>query len=293
MNHALKFILCFLAAMPLTGYAQQTEPSAKQIRKQRPKYIQTGFGLNRGSIRDLATSPITYKGVLLNYSLAHLKMDKAMEVKFTARFNNGVYSYRRTNGIDVKSRSAMYVLYLNYYRLYELKKISGDKWNMKLGGMADMNFDVRVNNDLMNAGLGYEGFSTFFLSGKITRRFERKTPVQKKFLFIKYKRNPRVALLSYQLNIPIVHNSLRNGFAYIGNESLDTSPLFKEYELKAFNGLRFCSELSYTRQMQNGNMWRLSYLWDAYTSGKGNNRFELANHILEFSLLFHLNKNTQ
>lgn len=279
--------------LPLATIAQETTLGKKQIRKQRPKYIQAGLGLNRSSLRDFATSPITYKGILFNYSLGHLKMDSAREVKFTARFNNGVYKYKRTDGIDVQSRSFMYVLYLNYYRLYQLNSLSNDKWYMKIGGMADVNLDVRLNDDLMNAALGYEGFSTFFLSGKLTRRFERKKTVHKKFLFIKYKRNPRVALLAYQLNIPVAHNSLRNGFAYISNEGLNTIPVFKEYELKAFNGLRFCSELSYTRQMQNGNMWRVSYLWDAYASGKGNNRFELSNHIAEFSLLFHLNKNTQ
>lgn len=159
--------------------------------------------------------------------------------------------------------------------------------------MFDANLDFRINDDLMNAGYGYEFFNTFFLSGKVTRRWERTETVHKKFLFIKYKRNPRIAMFSYQLNLPIMHNSLRNGFAYIGNEGLNTSPVFKEYEYKPFGGVRFYSELAYTRQMQNGNMWRVSYIWDAYTSGKGHNRFELSNHIAEVSLLFHLNKNTQ
>ncbi|MBW7912429.1 MAG: hypothetical protein H3C54_01700 [Taibaiella sp.] len=279
--------------LPLATIAQETTISKKQIRKERPKYLQVGLGLNRGSLRDFATSPITYKGILFNYSIGYLKMDTAREVKFTARFNNGVYRYKRKEGIDVKSRAGMYVLYLNYYRLYRLNKISNSNLHIQAGGMFDANLDFRINDDLMNAGYGYEFFNTFFLSGKVTRRWERTETVHKKFLFIKYKRNPRVAMFSYQLNLPVMHNSLRNGFAYIGNEGLNTSPAFKEYEYKAFGGIRFSSELAYTRQMQNGNMWRISYLWDAYTSGKGHNRFELSNHIAEVSLLFHLNKNTQ
>lgn len=279
--------------LPVTLMAQETTLSKKQIRKERPKYLQVGLGLNRGSLRDFATSPITYKGVLFNYSIGYQKMDTAREVKFTTRFNSGSYSYKRKEGVDVKSRASMYVLYLNYYRLYRLNKLSNSNWHIQAGGMFDANVDFRVNDDLMNAGFGYEFFNTFFLSGKVTRRWERTETVHKKFLFIKYKRNPRVALLSYQLNLPVMHNSLRNGFAYIGNEGLNTSPVFKEYEYKPFGGIRFCSELAYTRQMQNGNMWRISYLWDAYTSGKDHNRFELSNHIAEVSLLFHLNKNTQ
>lgn len=273
--------------------AQETTLSKKQVRKERPQYLQVGLGLNRGSLRDYATSPITYKGVLFNYSIGYLKMDTAREVKFTARFNNGRYKYKRTTGIQSDSRASMYVLYLNYYRLYRINKLSSSNWYVQVGGMFDANLDFRINDGLMNAGYGYESFNTFFLSGKVTRRWERTETVHKKFLFIKYKLNPRVALFSYQLNLPVMHNSLRNGFAYIGNEGLNTSPVFKEYEYKPFGGIRFCSELAYTRQMQNGNMWRISYLWDAYTSGRGYNRFELANHIAEFSLLFHLNKNTQ
>lgn len=292
MKCLLLFIVIFNCCLP-GSTAQETTLSRKQIRKERPKYLQVGLGLNRGSLRDFATSPITYKGILFNYSVGYLKMDTAREVKFTARFNNGVYKYKRTTGIQSDSRASMYVLYLNYHRLYRLNKLSNSNWYMQAGGMFDANLDFRLNDGLMNAGYGYESFNTFFLSGKVTRRWERTETVHKKFLFIKYKLNPRVALFSYQLNLPVMHNSLRNGFAYIGNEGLNTSPVFKEYEYKPFGGLRFCSELAYTRQMQNGNMWRVSYIWDAYTSGKGHNRFELSNHIAEFSLLFHLNKNTQ
>lgn len=292
----MKSLLLIMVALGLCvpgGTAQETTLSKKQIRKERPQYLQVGLGLNRGSLRDYATSPITYKGVLFSYSIGYLKMDTAREVKFTARFNNGSYKYERTTGIQSNSRASMYVLYLNYYRLYRLNKLSNSNWYVQAGGMFDANLDFRINDGLMNAGYGYESFNTFFVSGKVTRRWERTETVHKKFLFIKYKLNPRIALFSYQLNLPVMHNSLRNGFAYIGNEGLNTSPVFKEYEYKPFGGIRFCSELAYTRQMQNGNMWRISYLWDAYTSGRGYNRFELSNHIAEFSLLFHLNKNTQ
>lgn len=287
-------LLVCIAGLYIPASGQETEQiSRKQIRHQRPKYIQAGLGLNRGSMRDFATSPITYKGILFNYSLGYLKMDDAREVKLSARYNQGSYRYKKTEGIEVKSKSSQHVLYLNYYRLYQLKKFSNDKWNVKLGGMYDVNLDVRINEDLMNAGVGYEVFNTFFLSGKVSRKYERTETISKKFLFIKYKLKPMVTLFSYQLNLPVSNNTIRNGYAYIGNESLNTTPLFKGYEAKAFSGIRFCSELAYTRQMQNGNMYRVSYIWDAYAVGKDFNRFEMANHILELSLLFHLNKNKQ
>lgn len=285
--------LVLMLAATQQVYAQQPEFTNKQLRKQRPEYLQAGFGLNRGSMRDFATSPITYKGVLANYSVGYMKMDTARETRFTTRLNMGSYRYKRTDGIDLKSKAAVYILDLNYQKLYQLERFSNKKWNVKAGGMVDVNMDVRVNEDLMNAGVGYEVFNTFFLSGKVSRRFKRTEAATKKFLFIKYKRRPMVSLLSYQLNLPVMNNTVRNGFAYIGNEGINTTPLFKEYEAKSFSGIRICSELAYTRQMQNGNMWRLSYWWDAYAAGKDFNRFEMANHILEFSLLFHLDKNVQ
>lgn len=285
--------LMLMLAATQQVYAQQPEFTNKQLRKQRPEYLQAGFGLNRGTMRDFATSPITYKGVLMNYSVGYTKMDTARETRFTTRFNMGSYRYKRTEGIDLKSKTAVYILDLNYQKLYQLERFSNKKWNVKAGAMVDVNMDVRVNEDLMNAGVGYEVFNTFFLSGKVSRRFKRTEVESKKFLFIKYKRKPMLSLLSYQLNVPVMNNTIRNGFAYIGNEGINTTPLFKEYEAKSFSGIRICSELAYTRQMQNGNMWRLSYWWDAYAVGKDFNRFEMANHILEFSLLFHLDKNVQ
>lgn len=279
---------------PLLAVAQTDSTfTPKQTRKARPKYIQIGLGLNFGSVRDYATSPITYNGALFNYSLARLNMDSKREVKLTARFNNGGYGYSRDEGIPVSERASVYALFLNYYRLYRIGSRNDDKWNIKAGGMFDVMTDVRYNPAFMNAGVGYEVFTTLFASGKVTRNFVRPNPVEKKFLFIKYKLKPRVIQISYQLNIPAVNGVARNGFAYIGNERINQTVLFNEYEYQLFSGFRVSSELAYTNQMHNGNMWRLSYLWDVYTTGGDLNRFEMANHIVEFSLLFHLNKNIQ
>lgn len=286
---------CFIATVLCTvsGLAQDTELTNKQKRHLRPQYFQTGIGINTGSMRDYATSPLTYNGLLANVSMAYLKMDAAREAKFTTRFNLGNYKYKNAVGVNQRYKSSIYILNLNYYRLYQLNKFSNDKWNFKLGGMFDINTDVRINQDLQNAAFGYEVFNTLSLSGKVTRRLERKEAVTKKILFKKVTFKPMLAFFSFQLNAPIMNNTVRNGFAYIPNEGINTTPLFKEYEAKAFSGIRISSELAYTRQMPNGNMWRAAYIWDAYAAGKTYNRIEIANHIFELSLLFHLNKQQQ
>lgn len=280
----------FLLVVVLSFSATAQELSKKQIRKQRPGFLQTGIGLNKFSVRDFATSPLTYKGVLFNFSLAHLAVDSAREVKYGMRLNIGGTKYTRTDGVDVKTNATIFLLGVNYYRLYGINSISNDKWNFKVGGMADANLAVRLNGDLMNAGYGYEMMNTLFLSGKVTRTFVRKEPVTYKLGFIKRTLKPRVIHLSYQLNLPVMHNALRNGYAYIGNESINEPILFNEYEYQPFTGVRFNSELAYTNVMHNGNRWRISYIWDAYTADDAFNRLEVANHLFEFSLLFRLNK---
>lgn len=285
-------ISCLLLS-GLVAHSQEHELKPKELRKQRPAYIQLGIGANIGNMRDFATSPITYKGVLANYSLSLLKLDISIERRLALRFNHGAYNYKRTEGINTSSKSSQYLLFLNYYRLYKINSLSNKRWNVKVGGAADITTSVRYNPDLRNAGLGYELFNTISLSGKLTRRIKLSTRKTYKLWFIKHTVNPFIGLLSYRLNVPVMNNTIRNGFAYIANEGINTTPLFKEYQFKVFSGIRFSSELAYTHQMQNGNMWQIAYLWDAYAAGKDHMRFEAANHIIELSLLFHLNKNEQ
>lgn len=286
----ITIVMLLLNSINLSAQEQLTP---KQKRHLRPQYIQVGIGADRGSVRDFATSPLTYKGILTNYTAAYLKMDNEREVKLNMRFNNGVYKYKNTSGVRLFNKANVYVLDVNYYRLYQVHAFNNSKWNLKVGGTFDINTDVRINQDLMNAAVGYEVFNTLFVSGKVSRRFERKEAVTKKILFMHIRFRPMVAFLSYRLNVPVMNNTVRNGFSYIANESINTLPIFKEYKVKAFSGVHFSSELAYTRQMQNGNMWRLSYIWDAYAAGKTYDRIEMAHHIAELSILFHLNKQQQ
>src|SRR5690606_7315646 len=88
--------------------SQVPEFTNKQLRKNRPEYLQLGLGLNKGSMRDFATSPITYKGVLFNCSVGYMKMDTTRETRFTTRFNHGSYRYIKEDGIPLTSRTSMY-----------------------------------------------------------------------------------------------------------------------------------------------------------------------------------------
>lgn len=281
---------CLLLGLLLFSSATAQELSKKQIRKQRPKFVHVGIGLNRISVRDFATSPLTYTGATFNFSLGHLAVDSNREVRYGLRFNAGGAGYKRIDGVEVQTNASIFILNLNYYRLYNIRSLSNSKWNYKLGGMFDGGLNVRLNNSLLNAGYGYEIVNTFFLSGKVTRSFVREEPKTIKIGFIKKTLKPRTINLSYQLNLPVMHNALRNGYSYIGNEAINEPILFNEYEYQAFSGLRFNSELAYTNVMHNGNRWRLAYIWDAYTADDAFNRLEVANHIVEFSLLFRLNK---
>lgn len=254
------------------------------------KYLDINMGVTNLSVRDFATSPLTYSGTLFNAGIGHLSFTRQREVEYGAKFGVGRGYYRNTEGVNVNNAASVYVLNAFYSRLYRINSISNSKWNFKVGGMADAMMDVRLNGAFQNAGYGYEMINTLFLSGKVTYMYERKSYDTTKVLFIKRVLRPRKVDVSYQLNVPFMNNALRNGYAYIGNESINTTPLFKEYDYLWFSGLRFTSELGYTNYMHNGNMWRASYLWHVLKTDDEFNRFEMAGHAFEFSLFFHLNK---
>lgn len=255
------------------------------------KYLDINVGIQRLSVRDFATSPLIYKGTLISVGLGHLSTTSDREVEYGTKFGLGDVYYKREKGINVNTAATVYTLDAYYSRLYRINSISNNKWNFKIGGLADAMMDVRLNGSFQNAGYGYEVINTLFLSGKVTYRYERENTDTVKSLFIKRVLRPRRVDLSYRLNVPVMNNALRNGFAYIGNESINTTPLFKGYEYLWFSGLRFSSELAYTNYIHNGNRWRMSYIWHALKTDDAFNRFEMAGHTFEFSLFFHLNKN--
>ncbi|MFA9392583.1 MAG: hypothetical protein ACERKD_22430 [Prolixibacteraceae bacterium] len=281
-NLFLLFVIC----MPFLAKAQSNDAqwSKKELRKQRPTYLELSSGLNYSSFRDFATSPLFYNGAGLDFSLAGVSFDSHFESVSGFRMVGGLY----LASVQQNFTSSLGASFYAYYsRLYKVESLSGERFNFKTGGRIDLATNVRSNGSLGNNGFGLELIPTLFGSVKTTFDVSRKTAIDKHLWFIKCHREVRKRSLSYQLNLGIVNTSYRNGYIY-NNQSflLNDEKTFAGYVFSAFSGFRMNSSLDYTIYLKNCNAVRFTYLWEAYQTGGELDKFELASHSFKFALLF-------
>ncbi|WP_146052726.1 hypothetical protein [Aquimarina sp. I32.4] len=285
-NKIINLLLFFVS---LTSISQTETPtlSKKELRKNTPAYIGISAGLGPSNFRDFATSPLFYKGTSKYLSLSYLKANSKRESEIGLSYSFGQFHNKFNNHSEfstVKSVS------LFYSRLYQIRKLSSQKLNIKAGGLLSTSGNFRVNEALLNNQIGFELIPTLFGSVKLEKDVSRKKEKNKKFLFIKYKLKPRTKNLAFRLNVGLINSSFRNGYAYSGQSSLLNDPvLFDDYQFKIFSGYRVNSALDYTISLKNKNAIQFSYLWDAYKTGGDLDKFEMANHTLKFTLLFNTN----
>ena len=97
--------------------------------------------------------------------------------------------------------------------------------------------------------------------------------------------------LSYTFHTGFINSAYRNGFAYANQSALlNSDAFFDDYQFEIFAGFRLASAIDYTFFLANHNAFQISYLWDAYHTGKGEGEFEMATHTLKVALLFNLNE---
>jgi len=277
----LYFLMCHTSVFATT----RDRDSLKQIRKNRPYYSTVGIGVQGSKFRDFATSPIFYEGIGAALHWGALKMDSQVESELTFQYGFGFHN------IGVKNEYAAATLHQpkwSYSYLRNLKRLSNDKWNIKAGAMANILINIRSNASLMNNGLGFESLNTLMVAGKVTRDISRPKTVTKKLLFLKFKLNSKKRDLSYRLNVGVLNNTLRNGYAYLNQDWLlrENSSNLDGYNYRFFSGMRAGAEINYTKYLDNGNAIRISYLSDVYHTGNESAKFEAAHHFLKFLLLF-------
>ena len=182
----IKIIIFALLFIPLSGFTQDEEPlTQKEKRKNRTTYRGMNYlSLGVGSFRDFATSPLTYSGISLMSGGFKLKVDEERETKWGAPISVGFFG----TSINDHSSSSTVISFSPYYsKLYQLKSLSSENLNVKLGGMLQATMNVRTNVDLANNGVGLEIIPTLFGSAQATWDVSRRVDKDKKFLFFKYK----------------------------------------------------------------------------------------------------------
>jgi hypothetical protein len=282
-----KTTILLLLLHPLLSFSQNdtTTLSKKEIRKERPAYLGFTAGFSYSSFRDFATSPLIYSGTPVYLSLSYLKADMKRESEFGISYSFGNY---------IKNFNKQYTLsqvktFSSYYsRLYRLNKLSSGKFNTKIGGVFNITGNTRYNQLLMNNAVGAEWFANLMGSIKITKDISRTDYKDKKFLFIKYKLDPRTRNIAFRLNVGLINSSYRNGYAYL-RHTLDQNDLYYGYQFNIFSGFRMSTALDYTVSLKNRNAIQFSYLWDAYKTGGDLDKFEMAHHTFKLTFLFNTN----
>lgn len=283
MNQLIAFLLLFTSVI---SFSQGDTLSKKQIRKNRPTYISLGVGFNRNSFRDFATSPLFYSGIIPTYSVGYKKNDDKREGLFDIHYTAGSQKYKI---VENDTKTKFWSLTFNYHKLYQIKSWSNEKWNFKTGGAVQITNNFRINEILENNAYGYEGFLNVLFSNKISRDISRNRTINKIFWIFHYNRKPRKREISYQLNIGACNNYVRNGFIYLGqSDVINNFHLLDNYKAGIFKGYRINSSLNYTIYLKNKNAIQFSYNWDALSTIGKFDRFDMASHRLNFSLLFNL-----
>lgn len=284
----LKSYLCLLLiCLRWTFSTQAQELTKKQIRQNRPSYVLIGTGLDVGSFLDLATSPLTYRGVNLNLHLGRLKQDTAREGQFGFSYFGGVY----VGGIGNNySSSIANSIYLSYKRLYQLPLNISKYTNVKVGGEINTLSNFRYNASLQNNGFGMEYFGNLMAVAKVTQDISRDEARTIQIWILKLRLKPKLRNLAFQGSLGLANFNLRNGYAYTGqSQVVNDFHAFEGYNFNKFSGIRVAGQAIYTRYLPNGNGIRWSYTFDALTSGEAVNKFALSRNTLSFTLLFKTN----
>lgn len=247
-------------------------------------YLELSVGINFSNFRDFATSPLVYNGSPKYFSIAYQKY--AAKFEMNLGLSSSLGKYRSVVGDNVAISNVM-TFSAFYSRLYNIEKWSNEKWFFRAGGLLNSTYNYRLNSALQNNAVGIEWITTLYGSGRVQRDVSRMKEKHKKFLFIKYTLKPRTKRLSLRYDLGLMNNTFRNGYVYAGQSSVLNDPkLFDDYQFKFFSGFRTGAALEYLIYLKNRNAVKFSYLWDAYYTGGDLDRFEMASHVLKFSLMF-------
>ena len=279
--------IMLLLLLPIVSFSQYETPtlSKKEIRKERPTYLGFTTGMSFSSFRDFATSPLIYSGTPVFLSLSRLKTDLKRETEYGISYSFGNY----TNFTNRQyALSQVKTVSLFYSELYQLNKLSSDKFNTKIGGLINTTGNTRINKAFMNNAAGAEWFANLMGTIKFTQDISRIGSKDKKFLFVKYKVNPRKRNIAFRLNVGLINSSYRNGYAYL-RHTTEFTDLYYGYEFNMFSGFRMSTALDYSVYLKNKNAIQFSYLWDTYKTGGSLDKFEMAHHTLKLTFLFNTN----
>ncbi|NOX46792.1 MAG: hypothetical protein GXO89_07425 [Chlorobi bacterium] len=295
------FLLIFISALffSISVQAQETKEERKTRkkteRKARDKYLGAGIGFAKMSAKDKATSPLLYSGPTLLSNLDYLvHSDKLIK---TVEFTAGVSEIRTNKDTHYGlTRSYAYGFYFNFRFTHNQKvlQFAKDKIKWYVGpGINITNFS-RINYKFGNSLYNYEYMAGIGVSSRMEFPFSYKGK-DFKFLRMKLHRRDRQLLLSWKLYVPVFTSIYRPNYVSILNFIDPETSIFNTNNLHSgiFTFLEIQSDIELFYFLHNGNILKLSYLWEYHQYKPGENEVQGAINGLNFSFVFKFNKSNQ
>lgn len=267
--------------------AQESETTARSridtdINEEVRSYRELGgIGIGAISFRDLATSPLIYRGSAFSSRSSKTTISENYESKFGFDFLVGAAfsSVDKENSLGVMINTD-----IGYTGLFPLRSLSFKGWQTKVGGSVSILFVNRINPDLGNNVVGFEFFPTLFGSFKIGKDFTRHLPLRK-------RKGPRDQHFSFRLDVGLLNANFRNGYAYTAHSPFyNGTNIFEDHQLNVLSGFRIRSVVDYILYAKTTkNAIKISYNWAVVLSGKNPDRFTMSSGLLSFSYLYRIN----
>lgn len=248
-------------------------------------YLNLSAGADRLSLRDKATSPLIYKGIIPSFRLSAYSA-KEHRKYFQSHLQYAFGNVNNSTGVEF-SQSFNHVIWFQAQQMYAAAVQRKSEWF--LGGTVDLVNQIRINPKLMNNSFGLDFVQTLFFSAEYRYHIQaQKDKVYDFYLFKVKNRADRLKYFSFLVHVPLWLSSYRNGYAYANQTGVvnGINPL-DGYEFKVWNGFRMMTQVSFVKALKNKNRYQLSYVWDAYKVG-GAQAFTVAHHNVQFSLWYNL-----
>ncbi len=276
-------LICYWIWLPFAGFSQSNSDVPG---KSGSIYIGLESGITSTAFRDWATSPLFYRGKSPWFSASFIKLKPSRRSNLSFSYSSGNFFTKTERQIYV---SQVQWFRVDYSRLYALKKRRKHGWNFELGGELSFFGDFRSNPNLLNNSFGNEYFGTLSASSAVSKDISRKASKEGKFLFFKYKLNPRKRQIRVYLTPGLLNAVYRNDFSYINQSSILNEPnIYDNYRLKIPSGMRFRSGIDYTFFLNNNNGFQIGYEWNFNKSSFTSKSFEMASHLIKGTILFNV-----
>lgn len=295
MRYLFSIILLFCSLAGTTAYSQDSKAEKKlkkkTERKARDKSLSSGFGVFKMSAKDKATSPLLYSGPAGFGNLQYLVHSEKLIKTFDLSVGGGTLKTGKETHYGLTRGYATGVYFnFRFLHFWKVMQFAKDKLTWYIAPGIDFTNYSRINFKYGNSAYNYEYMLNIGAGSRIEFPFGYKSR-ECKFLGMKFRRRDRQYRLSWQVYLPVVGTIFRPGYVSITNFSNPEESVFNSAVLKTgvFKYFEISSNIELFYILHNGNMLKLSYLWEYYQFNPGFNKVQGALNGVYFSFVFKFN----